>query len=86
MVTITSHYVVDTLYRAYGEFYHVCFANDIGCFVVTVYHTQSSTYTHTYSHIHIMLIMPQGIANSRGIANDFQGPYSVGDRGRMVRY
>ena len=26
-----------------------------------------------------------GIANSRGIASDFQGPYSVGDRGRMVR-
>ena len=27
-----------------------------------------------------------GIANSRGIANDFQGPYSVGDRGRMVSF
>ena len=27
-----------------------------------------------------------GIANSRGIANDFQGPYSVGDMGRMVSF
>ena len=25
-----------------------------------------------------------GIADSRGIASDFQGPYSVGDRGRMA--
>ena len=25
-----------------------------------------------------------GIANSEGIASDFQGPYSVGDQGRMA--
>lgn len=25
-----------------------------------------------------------GIADSRGVASDFQGPYSVGDRGRMA--
>ena len=25
--------------------YHVCFANDSGVYIVTVYHTQSSTYT-----------------------------------------
>ena len=33
----------------------------------------------------IPFIGHMGIANSRGIANDFQGPYTVGDRGRMVR-
>ena len=47
--------------------------------VVTVYHARHTILSY------IMLIMPQGIANSGGIANDFQGPYSVGDRGRMVR-
>ena len=33
----------------------------------------------------IPFIGHMGIANSQGIANDFQGPYTVGDRGRMVR-
>ena len=33
----------------------------------------------------IPFIGHMGIANSKGIANDFQGPYTVGDRGRMVR-
>lgn len=32
----------------------------------------------------IPFIGHMGIADSRGIANDFQGPYSVGDRGRMA--
>jgi len=33
----------------------------------------------------IPFIGHMGIASSRGVANDFQGPYTVGDRGRMVR-
>ena len=33
----------------------------------------------------IPFIGHMGIANSNGIANDFQGPFTVGDRGRMVR-
>jgi len=32
----------------------------------------------------IPFIGHMGIASSKGIANDFQGPFSVGDRGRMV--